>query len=135
MSASRYAIGTPGFVERTEQSIELRRDGRLQDKDLELPRWTVSVEEIDAAVARRFRMEEKQLQSHGHAAGPAKLVAVELACLLSGMTQRAIGAHYGGIGAAAVSVIHRKAQQADGATRVAIDALLPRLASARRRKV
>jgi hypothetical protein len=68
-------------------------------------------------------------------ARPAKAVAVELACRLSGITQRAIGAHYGGIGAAAVSSIHRKVQRADHAARAAIDALLPRLVSVRRRKI
>jgi REP element-mobilizing transposase RayT len=135
MAASRHAIGTTGFVEKTEQTIELRREGRLQDKDIELPRWTVPLEEIDAAVARRFRMKAEQLRAHGHVAGPAKAVAVELACRLSGITQRAIGAHYGGIGAAAVSTIHRKVQRADHAARAAIDALLPRLMSVRRRKI
>jgi REP element-mobilizing transposase RayT len=134
MSASRYAIGTPSFVERTEQTIELQRVGRLQDKDLELPRWAVPLEEINAAVARRYRLKEEQLRAHGHAAGPAKAVAVELACRLSGMTQRAIGAHYGGIGAAAVSTIHRKVQRADHEARAAIDALLPQLVAARRRR-
>jgi REP element-mobilizing transposase RayT len=121
MAASRHAIGTTGFVEKTEQTIELRREGRLQDKDIELP--------------RRFRMKAEQLRAHGHVAGPAKAAAVELACRLSGMTQRAIGAHYGGIGAAAVSTIHRKVQRADDASRAAIGALLPRLTSMRRRKI
>jgi len=40
--------------------------------------------------------------------GPAKFVAVELACRLTGMTQRVIGAHYGGITSAAVSNIRRR---------------------------
>ena len=127
MSASRYAIGTPGFVERTEERVEKRRSGRPQDKDLDLPRWTVSIDEIDAAVARRFRIDAKQLRRHGRAAGSAKAVAVELACRLTGLTQRAIGGHYGGIGAAAVSTIHRKAQHADNPARAAIDVLLRRL--------
>ena len=51
MAASRYAIGGSAFIERTEERIEERRSGRVQDRDLDLPRWTVSLEEIDAAVA------------------------------------------------------------------------------------
>ena len=135
MAASRYAIGNPRFVERMEQRVESRRSGRLQDKDLAFPHWTVSLGEIDAAVARHFKLDAERLQKHGHSAGTAKAVAVELACRLTGMTQREIGEHYGGIGAAAVSATHRKAKRQDHAARAAVDALFPRLTSARRRKI
>ena len=50
MAGSRYAIGGVEFVERTEERIEQRRSGRVQDQDLDLPRRTVSLEEIDEAV-------------------------------------------------------------------------------------
>ena len=50
MAASRYAIGGAEFIERTEERIEQRRSGRVQDQDLDLPRRTVSLEEIDEAV-------------------------------------------------------------------------------------
>ena len=134
MSASRYAIGNSSFVEKMEKRIERRRSGRVQDKDVELPRWTVRFEEIDAAVARHYRIDVERLAAHGRAAGPAKVAAVELACQLTGMTQRAIGLHYGGMGVAAVSAIHRKAQRADHPARPAINSLLPRLRSQRRRR-
>ena len=134
MSASRYAIGNSSFVEKMEKRIERRRSGRVQDKDIELPRWTVRFEEIDAAVARHYRIDVERLAAHGRAAGPAKVAAVELACQLTGMTQRAIGLHYGGMGVAAVGAIHRKAQRADHPARPAINSLLPRLRSQRRRR-
>ena len=51
MAASRYAIGSAAFAEKTDVRIEERRSGRVQDRDLDLPRWTVPLEEIDAAVA------------------------------------------------------------------------------------
>lgn len=105
MAASRYAIGGPAFVERTEERIEGRRSGRVQDRDLDLPRWTVSLDEIDAAVAKDFRMEREMLSAHGRRVGPAKGVAVELASRLSGLSSRAIGQHYG-IGATAVAANH-----------------------------
>ena len=38
MQASRYAIGGPEFIERTERQLEGRRSGRAQDADLALPR-------------------------------------------------------------------------------------------------
>ena len=43
--------GGAAFTDRTEEWIEQRRSGRLQDEDLDLPRRTVSLEEIDEAVA------------------------------------------------------------------------------------
>lgn len=107
MAASRYAIGGPSFIERAEIRIEKRRSGRFQDRDLDLPRWTVPVEEIDAAVARHYRVEPAILASHGHRAGPAKAVAVDLAARLSGLSGRQIGRHYG-IGPSAVGAIHER---------------------------
>ncbi len=101
MAASRYAIGGAAFVERSEEQIEQRRSGRVQDQDLDLPRRTVSLDEIDAAVAKHYRVDQRLFSAHGHRVGPAKMVAVELAAQLADISGRAIGAHYG-IGATAV---------------------------------
>jgi len=95
MAASRYAIGSSAFVEQTEERIEPRRRGRVQDQDLDLPRRTVSLEEIDAAVAGHFHVEPGVLSGHGHHAGPAKAVALELAAQLADLSNREIGEHYG----------------------------------------
>jgi len=105
MAASRYAIGGSAFIERTEERIGERRSGRVQDRDLDLPRWTVSLEEIDAAVAGYYDLDRRLLSAHGRRAGPAKSVAVELAAQLADMSGRAIGEHYG-IGATAVAANH-----------------------------
>ena len=43
MAASRYAIGGTTFVEQTEERIGEGRSGRVQDRDLDLPRWSVSL--------------------------------------------------------------------------------------------
>jgi putative transposase len=110
MAASRYAIGGGGFIERTEERIEQRRTGRVQDRDLDLPRRSVPLDEIDAAVARHYRLDPKLLSAHGRRAGPAKAAAVELAARLADMTGRAIGEHYG-IGATGVAATHRRLAQ------------------------
>lgn len=109
MAASRYAIGGLAFVERTEARIEERRSGRLQDRDLDLPRWAVPLDEIDIAVAEHYGIGRAVLSAHGRRAGPAKAVAVELASRLADVSSRAIGTHYG-IGAAAVGAIHQRLQ-------------------------
>jgi chromosomal replication initiation ATPase DnaA len=59
-------------------------------------------------VARHFQIAPDDLARHRRSAGRPKIVAVELACRLTELSQRAIGKHYGVIGSAAVSTIHRK---------------------------
>jgi hypothetical protein len=95
MAASRYAIGGPTFIERTEEQIEQRRSGRLQDEDLDLPRRTVSLGEIDEVVARRYHIDPGLFSAHGRKVGCAKSVAVELAAQLADLSGRAVGEHYG----------------------------------------
>ena len=48
LGASRYAIGGGAFIEQTEARIAQRESGRLQDRDLDLPRWRVPLEELTA---------------------------------------------------------------------------------------
>ena len=66
---------------------------------------------IDVPAAAQYGVELADLAAHGHRGGAAKFVAVELACRLTGMTGRAVGAHYGGISSAAVSIIRRKIRE------------------------
>ena len=127
MAASRYAIGGERFIERTEERIEKRRSGRPQDSDLDLPRLVVPLVEIDRAVARHFRIDSEALRRHGRSVGQAKVVAVELACRLSGVTGRDIGAHYGGITASAISVTHRKVREGKHAVSETVQTLCARL--------
>ena len=107
VAASRYAIGGTAFTEKTAVRIEKRRGGRVQDRDVDLPRGTVALEEIDAAVARRYGVDPAVLKTHGHHAGPAKAAAVALASRLANLSGRLIGQHYG-IGSAAIGAIHRR---------------------------
>jgi REP element-mobilizing transposase RayT len=95
MAASRYAIGGSAFLERTEERIEQRRSGRLQDQDLDLPRRVVPLEEIDEAVSRHYGIDPALFSAHGRRVGAAKSVAVELAAQLADLSGREIGKHYG----------------------------------------
>ena len=72
------------------------------------------------------------LNAHGHHSGEAKLVALELACRLTGWTQRAIGEYYGGISSAAVSVAERrKVRQRGGGVVKTVERLSKRLREGR----
>ena len=130
MSASRYAIGGAAFIEKTEARIEGRRRGEVRDRDLDLPRWTVPLEEIEAAVTRHYGVAPENLRSHGRRAGPAKAVAVALASRLSDLSGRAIGVRYG-IGSSAIGSIHQRLAQRAEASEV-VESLVQEL---RRKKV
>jgi hypothetical protein len=73
-----------------------------------LSRGSESLTEIDEAVARHFELAADDLGWHGRTAGRTKIVALELACRLTELSQRAIRMPYGGICSVAVSTIHRK---------------------------
>ena len=62
-------------------------------------------------MASHYRIDAADLKEHGHRAGPAKAVAVALACRLTGLGGRTVGLHYGGISASAVSNIRRKVRE------------------------
>ena len=108
MAANRYAIGDEKFAAETERVLAERYKGRAQDADVALPKACLDVGLIDDHVTTHFQVRLEQLQSHGHRGGMAKYTAVELACRLTGLTQRDVGQHYGNISSAAVSIIRRK---------------------------
>jgi len=113
MAASRHVIGGETFVEQTERRLAIRRSGSEVDRDVDLPRTTVSIEQIDETVAAHYGVTATELGRCQACGGTAKFVAVELACRLTGMTQRAIGAHYGAISSAGVSNIRRRLRKGE----------------------
>jgi len=127
MAASRYAIGGAAFIDKTEARIEERRSGRVQDRDLDLPRRPVPLAEIDAVVSRRYGIDPSVLAAHGRRAGPAKAVAVALASRVAETTERTIGLHYG-IGSSAVRAIHRRLAERRDALEV-VESLVEELRS------
>ena len=92
---------------------------------MDLPRWTVPLGEIDAAVSRHFGTDPGVLSSHGHHAGPAKAVASRLA----EATGRQIGLHYG-IGSSAVRATDRRLADRPGALEI-VEPLVQQLRSKR----
>jgi len=93
--------------------LAIRRDGSAVDRDLDLPRTTVPIERIDKMVVAHYGVMPADLEDCQACGGSAKFVAVELACRLTGMPQRAIGAHYGEISSAAVSNIRRRLRRGE----------------------
>jgi REP element-mobilizing transposase RayT len=132
LGASRYAIGNAGFIKRAEQRLARRQTTRARGEKAAMRQWMVPVDEINAAVARHYRIDPEDLRAHGNRCGPAKTVAVELACRLTDLTLQAIGSRYGGITPAAVRAIHRKVCQGRLAVTADVDALFAKLTKNRR---
>jgi len=96
MSRSRYAIGDDRFVEEAESELKEMRLKRACYGDVELPGAPpLEMGHIERVVAAEFGIEACALHSHGREAGKAKSAAIELCCLFSGQSQRAIAKHFG----------------------------------------
>ena len=109
MKGHRLAIGSESFADTIDAELETRRTGGPTDADLGLApaRPSASLDRIERAVAARYGIRPEALREDGRRLGDAKAVVVELACRLTGMSQRAVGAHFGGVTGAAVGQLRR----------------------------
>jgi putative transposase len=123
MGANPYALGDEPFVQSIEAEFKTRKQGTDIDRDLALPRGGVELDDIDLRVAAAYGVPRENLRLHGHAAKEAKMAAVEIAARLSGLTQREIGRHYGGISSSAVAMIRGKVRKGGKAMRERIAGL------------
>ncbi|NCA81447.1 MAG: hypothetical protein EOM72_01695 [Opitutae bacterium] len=117
MAANSYALGDEPFVQSVEGEFKTRRKGTDIDRDLALPRGGMELGDIDLRVAAAYGIPREHLRLHGHAAKEAKMAAVEIAVRVSGLTQREIGQHYGGISSSAVAMIRGKIRKGGKAMR------------------
>lgn len=94
LAASRYAIGDEDFVERIEQDV--RKKVAAHEGDVFGPRERLAeIRVVETAVAKQWGVRAEDLHSNGHRTGVAKTVAVELACRLTGESQRQVGRFFG----------------------------------------
>lgn len=85
LELSPYAIGDEAFIDEIEAEIKKERQSVRSRADIVWPRTTrPDVEAVERAVAEEFGISVDDLSMHGRRVGPAKSVAVELACRLSG---------------------------------------------------
>lgn len=127
MEKNAYAIGAEDFVRGVERSLRERKKGTPSDQDLKLPTENIGLEEISRIVAQEYGIDTERLKEHGHVGGEAKLMALELAARFSGLTQREIGAYYGGIGSSAVAMMRRKIRMIGPVLQSRLNALLKKL--------
>lgn len=110
LTLSGHGIGDEDFVKGLEQELRDRKIGSDADRDISYPGEHISADRVDEVVAKEYGVKVEMLKADGHTAGVglAKAVAMELACRLTGLRQRAIGARYGGISSQAVSHARRR---------------------------
>ena len=120
LRGSRYAVGDEGFVARIEDEVrrERERHGRRQSDIVWPSEQMVNVEQIKDKVAEAFGCSEGDLCRHGHVAGEAKSVAIGLACQLTGLSLREVGAAFGMTGAAAAYHARKLARERKARSRV-----------------
>ena len=113
LELSPYAIGDKAFIDEVEAEIKEERQSVRSQADIVWPKTTrPDVEAVERAVADEFGVGVDDLGMHGRRVGRAKSVAVELACRLSGLTQRAAGERYGNISGAAAGYLRRNLRTA-----------------------
>jgi putative transposase len=110
LTRSGHGIGDEEYVAALERELRDRKSGSARDRDVAYPGEHISLDRIDEVVAREFGTTVEALRGHGHhkGAGTAKVAALELACRLSGLTQREIGTCHGGISSQAVSLARKR---------------------------
>ena len=108
LKASATAIGDQAFIREVERKFKQQKKGDDRDRDVAWPDKAVAIQKIDHVVATYYGVTIDKLKEHGHRAGEAKLVAMELAVRKTGKTMRYIGAYYGGITSSAVSMNRRR---------------------------
>lgn len=89
---SAYAIGDKAFVASTETEVKQLSEANTRHRDILMPkRNVVNMETVFTAVAKHFGLPVDSLKTRSRHAGEAKSIAIELACRLTGVTQREIG--------------------------------------------
>jgi REP element-mobilizing transposase RayT len=109
---SGYGIGDEAYVAGLERELRERQSGEDQDRDVAYPREQVELDQIERAVAKECGVLVEALTERGRRESTvrARTLAMEVACRLSGLTQREIGKRYGGISTQAVSMARKRAR-------------------------
>lgn len=104
LRASAYAVGSEDFVRAVERDLRCARDKAQVRHDVAWPVESgVPLDAVDEAVCRILGGSAEGLRERGRQSGLARSVAIEVACRISGASQRAVGRHYGGISGTAVT--------------------------------
>lgn len=111
LKASAHAVGDQAFIQEVETKLQRQKKGDDRDRDVKWPTVDIPLRKIDELVAKHYDVTVQKLKEHGHRAGEAKMVAMEVAVRKTGKSMREIGAHYGGMTSAAVSMSRRKIRE------------------------
>ena len=96
LGISRYAVGDEKFIGEVESDLKDVKVNKGVYGDIKWPEGkSIALDEIRAAVAKEFKVDQDLLLSRIHVARDAKKVALELSCRYSHESQRKVGEHFG----------------------------------------
>jgi REP element-mobilizing transposase RayT len=131
MESSSYAIGDEAFRREVAEWVRGTAAELRSPRDVVVPAEVrVPIDAVAREVAREFAVCAEDLAVPRKRVGLARGAFAELACRLSGVSQRALARHLGGISEQAVGRARRKLQQAlrdDPALRVPLRNVSARL--------
>ena len=103
-SSSGYAIGDEDYRDEIAGELKGKMLERAVTGDVVWPEDRLpGMEAIEKEVIKEFGVGRDDLHFHGRRAGVAKSVAIELCCMMSGESQRAVGGYFGYEGDGGVS--------------------------------
>lgn len=112
LGASEYAIGDDEYVASIENLLRSEKKSGRMAHDVKWPKERkISLESVSKVVAAEFGCGADALRKHGRTAGAAKSVAIEIACRMTGQSQRKVAAYFGGISGAGVSYQRRRLKE------------------------
>jgi len=123
LNSSIVAIGSFEFIKEVEKKIVEKKRGDHRDRDIEFPERYIGIDEIDLKVMEHFGKKIEKLKKRQRRDSVVKKTAVELACRLTGLNQRQIGEHYGGISSMAVSMIRKNIRESGLETKELVEVL------------
>jgi len=95
-AASRYALGDESFRMHAAEELREKRVERAVTGDIVWPEDRMrSIEEVERAVLKEFKISREDLHFHGHRAGDVKVVAIVLCCEYTGKSQREVSRYFG----------------------------------------
>lgn len=96
LALSIYAIGDERFISRTDEDIKAARFSKADTGDIVWPEKAKKpIAEVLEAVLAGVGIDLEGLKAHGSAVGDRKMVAIELLCRMSNVTQRGLVSYCG----------------------------------------
>ena len=101
-------LGDTDFVNWVKKTFLTSRQGEKEIPQLKKLKPKVPLETVAKAVSEEFTCKRVQIITKGHKKNKAREVAIYLARDMSGITCRELGAYFGGVSGALITIMHKR---------------------------